>query len=75
MFKIFMAAAAALAVAGCGTPAKYDFFKAGASSFDKQNAVAECSYQIQSSKNSASEQRNLLNLCMQGKGYRYRKIG
>jgi hypothetical protein len=75
MFKVFMAAAAALVVAGCGTPAKYDFVKEGSSSFDKQNAVAECSYQIKLNKVPSAEQRNLLTLCMQSKGYRYRQIG
>jgi hypothetical protein len=75
MLKVFAATAAFMFIAGCGTPAKYDFVKDGSSSFDKQNAVAECSYQIKLNKTPADEQRNLLNLCMQGKGYRYRKIG
>ncbi len=74
LFKVFTATAALILIAGCGTPAKYDFVKDGASSFDKQNAVAECSYQIKLNKIPAAEQRNLLTLCMQGKGYRYRQI-
>lgn len=74
MFKVLTATAAFIFIAGCGTPPKYDFVKAGASSFDKQNAVSECSYQIQLNKTPAAGQRNLLALCMQGKGYRYRQI-
>jgi hypothetical protein len=76
LFKVFTATAAFIFIAGCGTPPKkYDFVKEGASSFDKQNAVSECSYQIQLNKIPATGQSNLLTLCMQGKGYRYRQIG
>jgi PBP1b-binding outer membrane lipoprotein LpoB len=61
-------------LSGCASPPKYDYVKQGASQYEKTNALSECNYQIKLNKTSAQEQGNLLNLCMQGKGYRYVQV-
>ncbi len=63
-----------LTLAGCASPPKYDYVKQGASQYDRTNALSECTYQIKLSKTAAQEQRDLLHLCMQGKGFRYVKV-
>jgi len=63
-------------IAGCaGAPAKYAYVKDGASAFEKENSLSECSYQIKLNKTALPEQDNLRNLCMQGKGFRYKRVG
>ena len=56
------------------TPAKFDYVKEGASAFQKERSISECSYQIVLHKNSPAAQAQLLHICMQGKGYRYRQV-
>lgn len=53
------------------TPHEYGFTKEGASEYDKTSALSECNYQIKLGKADKDEQKELLILCMQGKGYRY----
>jgi hypothetical protein len=63
-------------IAGCaGAPARYDYVKDGASAFEKENSVSECTYQIKLNKTAPAEQAHLRNLCMQGKGFRYKRVG
>lgn len=64
----------ATALTACALPPKYDWTKDDASSEDKNTALSECSYQIKLSKAKMYEQSELLSLCMQGKGYRYKKV-
>jgi hypothetical protein len=55
-------------------PPKYDFVKDGVTEHQKVDALSECQYQIKLNKTPVFEQKELLNLCMQGKGYRYKRI-
>lgn len=64
-----------LLLAACASPPQYDYVKEGASNYQKVDALSECEYQIKLNKTPATEQVDLLRLCMQGKGYRYRRIG
>ena len=64
-----------LLLVGCESPPKLDYVKEGATKYDKDNAISECSYQIRLNKTPANEQANLHQLCMQGKGYRWRRVG
>lgn len=64
-----------LLFAGCAAPQKFDWIKEGASRHDKESALSECNYQIKLNKTAPAEQTDLLKLCMQGKGYRYKPIG
>ena len=40
----------------------------------KESAVSEWSYQIRLNKTPAAEQRELLELCMKGKGYHWLRV-
>jgi uncharacterized lipoprotein YajG len=70
---IFSAMAVAL-MTGCAAPQKFDWIKEGASKHEKESVLSECTYQIKLNKTSVTEQSELLKLCMQGKGYRYRQV-
>jgi len=62
-------------LSACATPPRFEYVRDGASAFEKDNAVSECSYQIKLNKTAPREQGNLLNLCMRGKGFRYMRVG
>ena len=64
----------ALTLSACAVPAKYDYVKQDASAYQKIDAMSECQYQIKLNKTPGSEQAELLNLCMQGKGFRYKRV-
>jgi hypothetical protein len=64
----------ALALVACAAPPRIQWMKEGATSADRDTAVSECRYQIQLNKTPATEQPALLELCMQGKGYRLRRV-
>jgi hypothetical protein len=64
----------AIALVACAVPPRYDFVKEGASEHQKTDALSECQYQIKLNKTPANEQVDLLRLCMQGKGFRYRRL-
>lgn len=70
----FFIVSVSLTLAGCASPPKYDYVKQGASQYERTNALSECTYQIKLNKTAAQEQRDLLHLCMQGKGFRYVKV-
>ena len=61
-------------LSACAAPARYDYVKEGASDFQRTDAMSECSYQIRLNKTAAAEQQALLKLCMQGKGYRLKRV-
>lgn len=64
----------ALALGACATPARYEYVKEGASEHQRTDALSECKYQIRLNKTPVTEQAELLNLCMQGKGFRLRRM-
>lgn len=64
---------AALIVSACSSP-RYDYVKNGATFAQKTDALSECQYQIKLNKTPVAEQAELRQLCMQGKGYRYRQV-
>lgn len=61
-------------ISGCASSVRYDYVKEGASNHQKINDLSECEYNIRLNKTRAIEQKELLNLCMQGKGYRYKRV-
>lgn len=61
-------------LSACAAPARYEYSKEGASDFQRTDAMSECNYQIRLNKTAAAEQKGLLQLCMQGKGYRLRRV-
>jgi hypothetical protein len=65
---------AAAVLSGCAAPQKFDWIKEGASSRERDTALSECSYQIKLNKAAATDQAELLKLCMQGKNFRYKRV-
>lgn len=61
-------------LSACAAPARYEYIKEGASDSQRTDAMSECSYQIRLNKTPATEQNELLRLCMQGKGYRLKRV-
>jgi len=61
-------------ISACAAPARYDYVKEGASEHQRTDAVSECNYQIRLNKTPATEQAELLKLCMQGKGFRLKRV-
>lgn len=64
----------ALILSACAAPARYDYVKEGASEHQKTDALSECQYQIRLNKTPGTEQAELLKLCMQGKGFRLKRV-
>lgn len=73
-FFLMSCSAVALLLTGCAAPARFDWVKDGASRSDRDTASSECQYQIRLNKTAAAEQSELFKLCMQGKGYRLRRV-
>lgn len=61
-------------LSACAAPVRYEYVKEGASDFQRTDAMSECSYQIRLNKTPSIEQEALLKLCMQGKGYRLKRV-
>lgn len=72
-FLITLSAAALLAA--CGSPPKYAFVKEGASAHTTQSTMAKCEYQVKVQKTPVPEQASLKKLCMEGEGYRLKRVG
>jgi len=76
LFKGLIATASlATLLAGCGAPPKFDWVKEGTSKYERDTVLSECNYQVKLNKTSAAEQGELIRLCMQGKGFRYKQLG
>jgi len=65
---------ATVILAACSSQARYQFFKEGATPAERIDAVSECEYQVRLNKTPADERRELIGLCMQGKGFRLKRI-
>ena len=61
-------------LSACAAPPRFDFVKEGASDHEKVNAESECKYQIRLNKTPATEADELKKLCMQGKGFRLKRV-
>lgn len=75
MIKKISIVTAVFIVSACASPAKYDWVKEGASAHQRTNDRSECTYQVRLNKTPAAEQKEILGLCMQGKGYRIKRVG
>ena len=72
--KNVVAAAILLSIfAACTTPPRSAWVKVGATESDRTTALSQCQYEMRLNKIPAKERFDLLQLCMQGKGYRYRR--
>ena len=75
MRNFVLIASAALLLSACASPARYAWVKEGASDHQRTNDTSECTYQVRLNKTPAAEQKELHSLCMQGKGYRLKRVG
>ena len=73
MKKILIVLASTALLTACG-PTKYAFVKKGSDAQETQSAVAQCNYQIQLQKTPQTQQNNLRQLCMEGQGYRVKRV-
>ena len=73
MIKLFTVFFGTLILSACASP-RYDYVKNGTTFAQKTDALSECQYQIKLNKTPIPEQAELRNLCMQGKGYRYKLV-
>ena len=71
--KIVLAFVAVSLVACASTPV-FDYVKEGVSQYQKTDALSECQYQVKLNKTAVAEQKELIKLCMQGKGFRLKRI-
>jgi hypothetical protein len=74
MKNTLLIVAVASAISACATPARYAYVKEGASEHQRTDALSECRYQIRLNKTPATEEAELLKLCMQGKGFRLKRV-
>lgn len=74
MKKISTVFSLAVLLSACAAPPRYDYVKEGASNHDKTNATSECQYQIRLNKTPQVEAHDLTKLCMQGKGFRIKRV-
>ena len=75
MKSLVIAAAAAALLSACASPPRYAYVKEGASTHTTQSAMAKCEYQIKVQKTPPGEQAGLKKLCMEGEGYRLKRVG
>jgi hypothetical protein len=52
----------------------YAWMKDGASKYETTNVQSDCEFQVKLNKAPPNEHPELIGLCMQGKGYRYRQV-
>ena len=75
MKSVVIAAGAAVFLSACASPPRYAYVKEGASSHTTQSALAKCEYQIKVQKTPLDQQAGLKKLCMEGEGYRLKRVG
>lgn len=68
-------AAVGVFLTGCAAPPRAEWSKEGASAHERESVQSECRYNVKMNKVGATEQEELVELCMKGKGYRLRKVG
>lgn len=74
MKNISIAFGLTVLLSACASPPRYDYVKEGASAYEKTNAISECQYQIRLNKTAAAGSGELTKLCMQGKGFRLKRV-
>ena len=75
MKSLIIAAGAAVLLSACASPPRYAYVKEGASAHTTQSAMAKCEYQVKLQKTPVGEQAGLKRLCMEGEGFRYKRVG
>lgn len=72
VFKAFFVSIAALVMLSGCVETRYNWIRPNTTSSDRVTALSECQYQVKLNKTAATQQNELVGLCMQGKGFRWR---
>lgn len=74
MTKIVLAMGIAALAGGCAAPPRFAYFKDGSSQMQTESAMSKCQYQIHLQKTPPQNVQALIKLCMEGEGYRLRRV-
>jgi hypothetical protein len=74
MEKMSVVFGLAVLLSACAAPPRYDYVKVGATDHEKTSASSECQYQIRLNKTPSVDAAELTKLCMQGKGFRLKRV-
>ncbi len=74
MTKILLAIGVAILVSACAPLPRYAYVKDGASKMQTETDMSKCEYQIQLQKTAPGNVEALKKLCMEGQGYRLRRV-
>ncbi|MFC5704513.1 putative periplasmic lipoprotein [Aeromonas eucrenophila] len=74
MQRHLMVLGAVLVLSACSSTPNSEYMKEGASEAQRTDALSECQYQVKLNKIEEEQQEELINLCMQGKGFRLTAI-
>ena len=74
MKRQLMVLGTALLLSACSSTPNSEYIKEGASEAQRTDALSECQYQVKLNKIEEEQQVELINLCMQGKGFRLTAI-
>ncbi len=74
MKNLLLAVSIVVFVSGCAAPARYGYVKEGVTQAVAQSAMAKCQYQIKLQKTAAEREPELLKLCMEGEGFRLKRV-
>lgn len=61
-------------LSACSSTPDSEYMKEGATEAQRTDALSECQYQVKLNKIEEEQQEELINLCMQGKGFRLTAI-
>lgn len=65
---------AAASLSACSAPPRYAYVKEGASTHTTRSDMSKCEYNIKLQKTPIGERDALQKLCMEGEGYRLKRI-
>ena len=74
MKRLLVVLGSMLILSACSSTPDSEYMKEGASETQRTDALSECQYQVKLNKIEEDEQAELINLCMQGKGFRLTAI-
>ena len=75
MKALIIAVGTAALLSASASPPRYAYVKEGASQHTTESALAKCDYQIKLQKTPPGEQAGLKKLCMEGEGFRLKRVG
>lgn len=64
----------ATVLSACGSPPRYGYVKEGVSAHTTRSDMSKCEYNIKLQKAPIGERDALQKLCMEGEGYRLRRL-